>query len=67
MLDDYKFKVDELLEKGQAKLVEVTKSDEGKTQEKREINLNELNGEGYKIVKLMLEDLIIRYGKSKDQ
>lgn len=67
MLEDYKFKVDELLEKGQAKLVEVTKSDDGKTQEKREINLNELNGEGYKIVKLMLEDLIIRYGKSKDQ
>ena len=67
MLEDYKFKVDELLEKGQAKLVEVTKSDDGKTQEKREINLNELTGEGYKIVKLMLEDLIIRYGKSKDQ
>ena len=67
MLEDYKFKVDELLEKGQAKLVEVTKSDDGKTQEKREINLNELNGEGYEIVKLMLEDLIIRYGKSKDQ
>ncbi|WP_297299045.1 hypothetical protein [uncultured Brachyspira sp.] len=67
MLEDYKFKVDELLEKGQAKLVEVTKSDDGKTQEKREINLNELNGKEYKIVKLMLEDLIIRYGKSKDQ
>ncbi|MEI0478944.1 hypothetical protein [Brachyspira pulli] len=67
MLEDYKFKVDELLEKGQAKLVEVTKSDDGKTQEKREIDLNELNGEGYEIVKLMLEDLIIRYGKSKDQ
>lgn len=64
MLEDYKFKV---LEKGQAKLVEVTKSDDGKTQEKREINLNELNGKEYKIVKLMLEDLIIRYGKSKDQ
>ena len=63
MLEDYKFKVDELLEKGQAKLVEVTKSDDGKTQEKREIDLNELNGEGYEIVKLMLEDLIIRYGK----
>ena len=59
MLEDYKFKVDELLEKGQAKLVEVTKSDDGKTQEKREIDLNELNGEGYEIVKLMLEDLII--------
>ena len=67
MLEDYKFKVDELLEKGQAKLVEVTKSDDGKTQEKREIDLNELNGEGYEIVKLMLEDLIIRYGKSKNQ
>lgn len=67
MLEDYKFKVDEILKNGQAKLVEVTKSDDGKTQEKREINLNELNGEGYKIVKLMLEDLIIRYGKSKDQ
>ncbi len=67
MLEDYKFKVDEILKNGQAKLVEVTKSDDGKTQEKREINLNELNGEGYEIVKLMLEDLIIRYGKSKDQ
>ncbi|MEI0562990.1 hypothetical protein [Brachyspira pulli] len=63
MLEDYKFKVDEILKNGQAKLVEVTKSDDGKTQEKREINLNELNGEGYEIVKLMLEDLIIRYGK----
>ncbi|MEI0539770.1 hypothetical protein [Brachyspira pulli] len=67
MLEYYKFKVDEILKNGQAKLVEVTKSDDGKTQEKREINLNELNGEGYEIVKLMLEDLIIRYGKSKDQ
>lgn len=67
MLEDYKFKVDEILKNRQAKLVEVTKSDDGKTQEKREINLNELNGEGYEIVKLMLEDLIIRYGKSKDQ
>lgn len=67
MLEDYKFKVDEILKNGQAKLVEVTKSDDGKTQEKREINLNELNGEGYEIVKLMLEDLIIRYSKSKDQ
>ncbi|MEI0488778.1 hypothetical protein [Brachyspira pulli] len=67
MLEDYKFKVDEILKNGQAKLVEVTKSDDGKTQEKREIDLNELNGEGYEIVKLMLEDLIIRYGKSKDQ
>ena len=67
MLEDYKFKVDEILKNRQAKLVEVTKSDDGKTQEKREINLNELNGKGYEIVKLMLEDLIIRYGKSKDQ
>ena len=62
MLEDYKFKVDELLEKGQAKLVEVTKSDDGKSFEKKEINLNEHDTE-----KLMLEDLIIRYGKPKDR
>ena len=67
MLEDYKFKVDELLEKGQAKLVEVIKSDDGKTQEKKEINLNEHDTDGYKLLKLMLEDLIIRYGKSKNQ
>ena len=67
MLDDYKFKVDELLEKGQAKLVEVTKSDDGKSFEKKEINLNEHDTDGYKLLKLMLEDLIIRYSKSKNQ
>ena len=64
---DYKFKVDELLNNGQAKLVEVIKSDDGKTQEKKEINLNEHDTDGYKLLKLMLEDLIIRYGKSKNQ
>ncbi|MEI0510186.1 hypothetical protein [Brachyspira intermedia] len=67
MLEDYKFKVDELLEKGQAKLVEVTKSDDGKSFEKKEINLNEHDTDGYKLLKLMLEDLIIRYGKPKDR
>ena len=67
MLDDYKFKVDELLEKGQAKFMQITKSDDGKSFEKKEINLDEHDTEGYKFLKLMLEDLIIRYGKPKDQ
>ena len=59
MYKDYKFKVDELLKDGKAKLVEVTKSDDGK-QEGKEINVNDINGEGYQILKLMLEDIIIR-------
>ena len=67
MLEDYKFKVDELLEKGQAKLVEVTKSDDGKSFEKKEINLNEHDTDVYKLFILMLEDFIIRYGKPKDR
>ena len=64
MYKDYKFKVDELLKNGKAKLVEVTKSDDGK-QEGKEINVNDINGEGYQILKLMLEDIIIRYGIKK--
>ncbi|WP_297207915.1 hypothetical protein [uncultured Brachyspira sp.] len=64
MYKDYKFKVDELLKDGKAKLVEVTKSDDGK-QEGKEINVNDINGEGYQILKLMLEDIIIRYGIKK--
>ena len=64
MYKDYKFKVDELLKDGKVKLVEVTKSDDGK-QEGKEINVNDINGEGYQILKLMLEDIIIRYGIKK--
>ena len=64
MYKDYKFKVDELLKDGKAKLVEVTKSDDGK-QEGKEINVNDINGEGYQILKLMLEDIIIIYGIKK--
>lgn len=62
---DYKFKVDELLKNGHAKLVEVIKSDDGKSFEENEINLNERDTDGYKLLKLMLEDLIIRYGVKK--
>ncbi|PTY39336.1 hypothetical protein [Brachyspira hampsonii] len=65
MYKDYKFKVDELLNNGKAKLVEVTKSDDGKSFEENEINLNERDTDGYKLLKLMLEDLIIRYGIKK--
>lgn len=65
MYKDYKFKVDELLNNGKAKLVEVTKSDDGKTQQEKEINLNERDTDGYKLLKLMLEDLIIRYSTKK--
>ncbi|OEJ13874.1 hypothetical protein BFL38_03795 [Brachyspira hampsonii] len=65
MYKDYKFKVDELLNNGKAKLVEVTKSDDGKSFEKKEINLNERDTDGYKLLKLMLEDLIIRYSAKK--
>lgn len=43
--------------------MQITKSDDGKSFEKKEINLNEHDTEGYKLLKLMLEDLIIRYGK----
>ncbi|EKV58262.1 hypothetical protein [Brachyspira hampsonii] len=62
---DYKFKVDELLKDGKVKLVEVTKSDDGKSFEENDINLNERDTDGYKLLKLMLEDLIIRYGVKK--
>ena len=61
MYKDYKFKVDELLKNGQAKLVEVIKSDDGKTQQEKEINLNEHTEEGYKFIKTMFEDIIIRH------
>ena len=61
---DYKFEVDELLKNGQAKLVEVIKSDDGKHQEK-EVNLNEHTEDGYKFIKIMLEDLIIRHKMKK--
>ncbi|ASJ21671.1 hypothetical protein BHAMNSH16_08475 [Brachyspira hampsonii] len=61
MYKDYKFKVDELLKEGKVKLVEVTKSDDGKSFEDKEINLNEHDTDGYKFLKLMLKDLIIRY------
>ena len=47
--------------------MQITKSDDGKSFEKKEINLNEHDTDGYKLLKLMLEDLIIRYGKPKDQ
>ena len=62
---DYKFKADELLKNGKAKLVEVIKSDNGKTQQEKEINLNEHTEEGYKFIKTMFEDLIIRHGIKK--
>lgn len=41
MYKDYKFKVDELLKDGKIRLVEVVNSDNGKTQQEKEINLNE--------------------------
>ena len=57
---NYKFKLDELLKDGKVKLVEVIKSDDGKQQEK-EINLDEHTEDGYKFIKTMFEDLIIRH------
>ncbi|WP_300758807.1 hypothetical protein [uncultured Brachyspira sp.] len=57
---NYKFKLDELLKNGKVKLVEVIKSDDGKQQEK-EINLDEHTEDGYKFIKTMFEDLIIRH------
>ncbi|MDO6993524.1 hypothetical protein Q5M87_05820 [Brachyspira innocens] len=62
---DYKFKADELLKNGKAKLVEVIKSDDGKSFEEKEINLDERDTDGYKLLKLMLEGLIIRYSTKK--
>ncbi|PCG20458.1 hypothetical protein [Brachyspira sp. G79] len=58
------YKIDELLKDGKVKLVEVTNSDDGKQQEK-EINLNEHHEDGYKFIKTMFEDIIIRYGIKK--
>ncbi|ELV05717.1 hypothetical protein [Brachyspira hampsonii] len=52
MYKDYKFKVDELLKEGKVKLVEVTKSDDGKSFEDKEINLNEHDTDGYKFFKI---------------
>lgn len=65
MYKDYKFKVDELLKDGKIRLVEVVNSDNGKTQQEKEINLNEHTEEGYKFIKTMFEDLIIRHGIKK--